>query len=354
MRVLVDALPLRRGGGVQFLRHQLTAFAQISPELEVLVLRSPWTELGEVPAPVQTVRLRSVAQRFAYEQVVLPWRRSDVLYCAANFGPLVRRSPMILTVHSPNYYGEALGMGDAAPSRPPWKVRANHLAIQRADVVVAVSHSLAQSVAETVPSARAKLQVVPLGAPTWPEASIAVPGLPERFILSVASAAPHKRVVDVVAGWAQLQVRTTDLALVLVGAHSEGQEKEYRRVAGAASDRLFLLGPIGDRRRIKWLYENASALVSMTILETFHLPVVEAGSLGCPLIVTDIPVHREVAGGHATYVAPRDVAALTATLAEQDHELAPRSRPWQWPWSWEDNARSYTTLFKSMTAARGS
>jgi glycosyltransferase involved in cell wall biosynthesis len=350
VRVLVDALPLRYGGGAHFLSEQLGAFARVAPQLDLRVLRSPWTEIEGAPGRVETVRVRSVIQRFAYEQTVLPLRRADVLYCAANFGPLLCRMPSVITVHSPNYYGAALTLAEVAASRPPWKVRANHLAIKRADLVVVVSESLARAVVETLPKQAAKIRVVPCGSPTWPDTSLPIAGLPDRFLLSVASSAPHKQVSDIVAAWAALPAENADLALVLVGGHTASEMDQFRRIAGAATGKLLTLGVVDDRRHMKWLYENATAFVSMTLLETFHLPVVEAGSVGCPLVLSDLPVHREVAGQNAMYVDPRDVTALTRILEVAARGFVPGSRPWTWPWTWDDNALAYAQLFESVVA----
>ena len=76
------------------------------------------------------VRVRSVAQRFAYEQVVLPFRRADLVYCPANFAPLFFSGPLVLTIHNPNYYGRGLELPEVAASRPWWKVKANHWAMK--------------------------------------------------------------------------------------------------------------------------------------------------------------------------------------------------------------------------------
>src|SRR4051812_4839969 len=202
MNVLVDALPLRHGGGAEFLRQQMLAFSRVVPEITFHTLRSPWTDAPGIPGHVETVAVRTVAGRFAYEQVRLPFRRTDVLFCAGNFGPLLTRQPMVLTTHNPNYYGEALRLPEAKASRPWWKVQANHRAMKRATAVVAVSHALADEIKQTLPGLANKLHVIPYGASHWEAEAVEVPGLPDRYVLSVASAAPHKRVEDVIAGWA--------------------------------------------------------------------------------------------------------------------------------------------------------
>lgn len=55
------------------------------------------------------------------------------------------------------------------------------------------------------------------------------------------------------------------------------------------------------------LYKNATALISPSIFEGFGLPVIEAISLGCPVMASNIKVYREILGGNAIYFDPNNV-----------------------------------------------
>jgi hypothetical protein len=90
----------------------------------------------------------------------------------------------------------------------------------------------------------------------------------------------------------------------------------------------------------------------MSMLESLSLTTLEAGSLGCPLILSDLPVHREITKGNATFVATGDCVGLTKVLRPIEGRLSPRGRPWVWPHTWEDNARDLMRIFSSVTARR--
>jgi glycosyltransferase involved in cell wall biosynthesis len=62
-------------------------------------------------------------------------------------------------------------------------------------------------------------------------------------------------------------------------------------------------------------YRSATCLINTSLNEGFCLPVVEAQSLGLPVICTDIPVLREVAGQGALFFAPHDAEALAERLS---------------------------------------
>jgi glycosyltransferase involved in cell wall biosynthesis len=351
MRVLVDALPLRHGGGVTYLQSQLAALAASSPDLDLHTLVAPWSTLTGLPGRTSTVRVRSVPMRFGYEIARLPFTRTDVLYCPANFGPRAARAPSVLTLHNPNYYRSGLALPETAPVRPRWKLWANRAAMRGAAAVVAISESFADEVRASAPWVEPKLHVIPSGAPEWSAPSAPLRGLPPEYLLTIASEAPHKRVVDVVLGWARARTRSSTVPpLVAIGAMSDEQQARCRAAAGEGAGDLHLLGRVSDRGQLRWAFEHASALVSMSALEAFPLTPAEAGSVGCPLVLSDIPPHREVTLGNATFVPAGAVDDLADALTA---DLRPGSKPWQWPVTWSDNARALRGLFDQVRAAAG-
>jgi glycosyltransferase involved in cell wall biosynthesis len=63
------------------------------------------------------------------------------------------------------------------------------------------------------------------------------------------------------------------------------------------------------------LYARSTAVVMASRGEGFGLPVVEAAAHGCPVVVRDIPVLREVAQDHALYFQA-DASDLASVLHE--------------------------------------
>ena len=75
------------------------------------------------------------------------------------------------------------------------------------------------------------------------------------------------------------------------------------------------------------LISGARALLMPSLAEGFGLPILEAGALGCPVIASDIPAHREVIGPGGTLLPPQDVAAwAAAVLAARDATQRPARR----------------------------
>jgi glycosyltransferase involved in cell wall biosynthesis len=62
------------------------------------------------------------------------------------------------------------------------------------------------------------------------------------------------------------------------------------------------------------LLDGARALLFPSLAEGFGLPLVEAMARGTPVVCSDLPVCREVAGPAALYLDPRDTAAWASVI----------------------------------------
>src|SRR5215204_818827 len=71
----------------------------------------------------------------------------------------------------------------------------------------------------------------------------------------------------------------------------------------------------------------ASAVIAASVAEGFGLPLVEALMREKPLIASDIPAFREVAGSAPLFFKAGDADSLSATI--QDYLSTPRVQPTQ-------------------------
>ena len=77
--------------------------------------------------------------------------------------------------------------------------------------------------------------------------------------------------------------------------------------------RLFWLADASDAD-LQFLYKHAQALVYPSIAEGFGLPLVEAGHYTLPVIASDIPVFREIAGDQINYFEVANPEELFITI----------------------------------------
>ncbi len=105
--------------------------------------------------------------------------------------------------------------------------------------------------------------------------------------------------------------------------------------------RLFWFYDIEDAE-LDYCYRRSAALITASMAEGFNLPIVESLSRGRPVLASDIPVHREVAGDCAAYFPSQDGAALAELVSRhQRGELAAldqRLDGFRWP-NWHQSSR---------------
>jgi glycosyltransferase involved in cell wall biosynthesis len=65
---------------------------------------------------------------------------------------------------------------------------------------------------------------------------------------------------------------------------------------------------------LRRLIAHAKALLMPSFAEGFGLPIIEALTVGTPVIASDLPAHREIAGNLAVYRDPTDRAGWLADI----------------------------------------
>ncbi|MEP7004206.1 MAG: glycosyltransferase family 4 protein [Chloroflexota bacterium] len=153
----------------------------------------------------------------------------------------------------------------------------------------------------------------------------------------------RKRIEIAIDALAILRTRYPLAALVVTGgpgAHNPtnvAYEQELKKRAGPGVRLFHTEGVRLGARELADLYGLADALVLPSENEGFGLPMLEAGLRRMPIICTDIPALREVAGDDATYVPlsgdGRSFAEAIETrlLADPIARLHRRARQNEWP-----------------------
>jgi len=133
---------------------------------------------------------------------------------------------------------------------------------------------------------------------------------PGSFFMAVGSASPSKNHHALAQAFASLPP-DPGLRLVIVGgAHGAVFAAQPQGLGG---ERIVHAGPLDDRR-LKGLYQHATALVFPSLYEGYGFPPLEAMSCGCPVIATDAASVPEVCGDAALYIDPRSVSGMAAAM----------------------------------------
>lgn len=118
-----------------------------------------------------------------------------------------------------------------------------------------------------------------------------------KYFLYVGNAYPHKNLERLIEAFETFKKNNSDISLILVGK----DDFFYKRLEKKIKDSSIIFLHNVEDEELSSLYKNSLALISASLMEGFGLPVIEAISNDCLVIVSDIPSFREVLGENAIY-----------------------------------------------------
>jgi len=367
---LVFLVPGETGGRETYARKLVGGLRTERPDLDLTVFVNRETAdaggFENLRAVVVPLRARRRHEWAAAEQIVLPRLVAqagvDVLHSLANTAPGWGSYARVVTIHDtlfrrhPEFHTRAALAGTSALLR---------LAARRSHRVITVSEAAANDIVATFSLPRSKIDVVPNGvarpAPIDPDLGSALRrrlGLAERpLVLAVATRLPHKNLGLLIGALAALSTERRPALLLAGQATSLDRElTAHARALGVESD-VVITGRL-SARELEAAYAAASCLAVPSLYEGFGLPVLEAMVRGVPVVCSDIPALREVAGDAASFFGPRDpraaATAIDAILADPRlaDSLRDRGRARAARFSWTAAARATAASYERAMMAR--
>jgi glycosyltransferase involved in cell wall biosynthesis len=195
-----------------------------------------------------------------------------------------------------------------------------------ADLIIADSESAKNDVVEHLGIAAERIQAIPLGARPLPTAfteaekqailsKFTLTG--KRFVLSVSSLDPRKNFPRLIEAFAEIcrMPEMQDVILVISGARLLGTNTVEESIAAhGMADRVRLTGYITDAE-LCILLKACDCFIYPSLYEGFGLPVLEAMTMGAPVITSNVSSMPEVAGDAGILIDPYSPKAITESLA---------------------------------------
>ncbi len=375
MRIAINALSARAGGGITAFRNLLPALARVDGENEYVVFVSSRQQeiLEAVPERFKIVIPKGLPEnpylRVFWEQFFFPIYLFklgiDILYSVGNLTTLLAPCRIVLLVENANPY---------SPLHLPLRLRDRlrngllralcQLSVMRATRIRFVSRKSRDVLGRRMRLPKGKAVTIYHGFQPLPDP----PGtgaLEGRYILTISVVLPHKNLERLVRAYTAF-VRDTgyDGKLIVVGDLIQtGYVEKLKLLAkGLGMDgNVYFTGRV-PFIGIKSYYLGADAFVFPSLEETFGLPVIEAMGYGVPVAVSDesqmkngqelcIPF-REICGDAAHYFDPFDPEDMAVGLRkvifdlEYREELIYRARKQVLKYNWDETARELVILFE--------
>lgn len=257
--------------------------------------------------------------RLSWELVRNP---PDVLFVPGHEVPLFvsKKTKVVATVHDVAFRRVPSTYPPRARRRQEWAVRR---AVKRATRLIAVSETTKRDLVELYGVNQEKISVTPLAVDTTQ--FVMTEGAmrdilqryrvaPGKYFFFVGRLEEKKNVAALVDAFAEMRRKLGvghPVELLLAGTPGFGGERILRAVARATGVRTVGFVPDADAAA---LMRGARALCFPSLYEGFGLPILEGFAAGVPVIASDIPSSREVAGDAALFVAPDDVPGWTKAM----------------------------------------
>jgi glycosyltransferase involved in cell wall biosynthesis len=287
-----------------------------------------------------------------WEQLSLPQTASrydlDLFHTPAGQPPLLSGIPLVTTVHdvSPIVHPEWFSKRYATLYRV-----LTPLAIRASDRIITPSKFARDEIIDAYPSATGKTVAIHNGLTPGHGSGTPVDGLKaDDFLLFVGSSNPRKNVATLLQAYRRYRRSASDpLTLALAGPDRE----VFASTDRPAVEGVHALGFVSDDE-LTWLYHNARAFVFPSLYEGFGLPILEAMSLGTPVITSNRGAMAEVAGDAAHLVDPTDPDALAQGIhrvlddGEYADALCEAGQDRAGEFTWERTARETLDVYREV------
>ncbi|WP_342361967.1 glycosyltransferase family 1 protein [Terrarubrum flagellatum] len=365
--VLINHLlepPGRVTGITRFLFALLPALLGLTDDQYVLV--TCWSE-ADLPQALLHPRLRVITRRFwkstalnvLMQNATLPGLMrqtgASIEFNGNPIGGWIGSWPRILTVH--DLYLKTLPKAYPLRHRLVWDL-VFPLAARSARHIVVPSSSTKEDLIRAHAQTAGKIEIIPEAPAFTTSAAIASAPIAGRYGLMVGNLSPNKNPSVVIEALALLAARGLRAPLLHIGR----DEHDLLRTAVARHPEIASVTSIHgvDDEMLRAAYAHAGFFINSSLHEGFCLPVVEAQSLGAPVIASNRSALPEVAGDGALFIDPTspteiaDAIALIWTDAAAEADLRRRSRQNAERFSWERAAEMLANLFDEATPRKKS
>jgi alpha-1,3-rhamnosyl/mannosyltransferase len=355
--------------GIGWYLYQILDHLKENPDVRIRMYGPSIIMSPDLPAP----KITSLPQGEALETVLydIP---TDLAISQGSLITILRRLQRIIirldgntVLFAPNYFlpdhfqfcrGVRVStVHDLGFRKVPWTLRENTLrelaerfepAVFGADRLISVSAAVRDELQAFGYASPDRVEVIYHGPGQLSEMARSEQSSSETdfFVLHVGTIEPRKNVDVILEAWPYLRQHLDPCPTLILGGRFgwKSDEIQVKIERGTEEGWIRHLGYI-NTEHLAELYKSAAAVVFPSFYEGFGLPAIEAMWAGTPLVCSDIPTLREVAGEAALYFEPdrpdllADRLQTVLTDADLHAELASKGRSRLADFNWDIAAR---------------
>lgn len=374
MRIGIDARLWGQSVGVgRYIRNLVRNFLLIDKKNEY-VLSVTAEDQKKVDLELKNSNFRTVLADIHWhtveEQVQLPGILNNANLELMHFPyfsvPFFYNKPFIVTVHDLIINRYATGRASTLPYPLYFAKRAGYhavlgSAVKRSKKIIVPSNSVRDDLLQAYRNVNPDKVTVTYEGGFETNLKLKTKNLKQiggKYLLRVGNFYPHKNVEGLLFAFRDFVYESPEnnnVKLLLVGKKDYFSKRIERQVKDLnISSNIEFLESISDAELYN-LYKNAVGTIVPSFMEGFSLTAVEAMSAGSPVLVSDIPVHREICGDAAIYCNPADVNDIAqkinfaCSLVESSRkEMIEQGKKQSSKFSWRKMAQQTLEIYNSI------
>ncbi|HRZ95840.1 MAG TPA: glycosyltransferase family 1 protein [Candidatus Moranbacteria bacterium] len=179
--------------------------------------------------------------------------------------------------------------------------------------------------------------------------------LPEKFILYLGTLQPRKNIVALLEAYNLARPEMEEMKLVIAGGKGHNFDKNIEKfIKKYKLEKNIIMPGFIDEEDKAAVMKAAQLFVFPSFYEGFGIPILEAMSAGVPVIASDIPPHREIAGKAVLFFNPNIPGELSQKISEimnssvLRENLAAEGLKQAEKFSWKRTAEKMAEIFKRL------
>ncbi|GAB4267451.1 MAG: glycosyltransferase family 1 protein [Candidatus Rifleibacteriota bacterium] len=370
MKILINAVSARAGGGVSYLLNLLQILPRIAPEFEILavvpdnVLPNPFIYPKNLEIKIIRAASGNVFKRFLWENTELiklcrEWQ-ADLLFCVANVIPL-RKPPCQVVViiqnvapFTPRVFKQLKRFEPITDLLRMYLLKIlGNFAIRNSDQVISLSHATARLLKKFT-NKKSEVLYHGISDNFSPEHTKSNSSIVGPYFLYVSNLYVYKGLEYIIEA---LQTDPELPAVYVAGyEYDKGYMQWIRQLIEKADlqKKIVFLNSVSQKDLPTW-YANAAALVYPSWCENCPNILLEAMGCGCPIVAMDIGPMPEIAGEVGFFARPFDGKSLAEQMkkalleGQQKKSLAiARARLF----TWNKSMKSHKEIFMKVLKAK--
>ncbi len=323
VKLLVNALHARTGGGVTYLNNMLPLLAK--DERLIVHVCAHEDQKDILPIDLEEVEYHFLQFRRGFwnvlwrEQVDLPKLAKslsvDVTFSPANYGPIMAKNSVVMIRNA-----VSVGFVERRPLKLAyWALLylATLLSLVTSKSAIAVSDYARRITAAGISGMmQEKVSVVPHGV----NEAFFIEGKFDRLdnlLLAVSDIYVQKNFSNLIKAFSKLVIRFPHLKLMIAGRPID---QDYLKLLKSIISEKKLgncvtfLGHL-SAEELRALYKKCTVFVFPSTVETFGNPLVEAMACGAPIVCSDAAAMPEVLGEAGNYFDPTNVESIFIAIS---------------------------------------